>query len=142
MGNEIISQFSSMIYRSQYEYNRRLLANFSMIHYNDGIHDTSVDIHLKLLVPITNVFILYELRYPDSKDDNQYGVSAFRSSINVAKLYDGISGNFVIAYLWKQIVESLDFEMKFPLKSVQYYILQLFFYNNTEHVYYPFSGHL
>lgn len=99
--------------------------NFSVVHWNDGIHNTVLNVTAKIFQQIENMFCLVELRLPEGSSDQNFQRSFFKTSLDVNKVIKGVRGNQLISFIYDKISESVDFEMKFPLKPVSVYQFQV-----------------
>lgn len=95
------------------------LVNASVETFNDGIHDTLLNVTLDIYKAVQNVFVDFQIRLPESSDDNNYRTVFFRSKINAKKILQGVRGNFLITLFVDTIVKSLDFDLTFPMKKVR-----------------------
>lgn len=92
----------------------------SMSILNDDIHDTVLNITLKVLKSIENMFWNIQLRVPESDTDQNFEKNFFTTDVNVGKLTQGVRGNFIISTIYDNIVKSLEYDLKFPMKSVSW----------------------
>lgn len=105
-------------FKVNYATNKKLV-NASVETFNDGIHDTLLNAIIDLYKAVQNVFVDYQIRLPETPNDNNYKTVFFRSKINAKKVLQGVRGNILITLLVDTIVKSLDFELKFPMKKVR-----------------------
>jgi hypothetical protein len=87
--------------------------------FNDGIHDTVMNITADLLNPINNLFIIAEFRLSESATDRNYEKVLFRSNLDGKKLLKGIRGNYLISLYVDILTRSADFKLAFPFKRVK-----------------------
>lgn len=87
--------------------------------FNDGIHDTKLNVTANFYRQVDNLFILLELRIPEFDGDMNFGRSLFRTILNGHKLLNGVRGNFLISLYMDALLKSLNFDPKFPMNSVR-----------------------
>lgn len=86
---------------------------------NDGVHDTvaSADFDLKCDLEKFKVEVIMKL--PENEKDEKYKREFFRTSVDVAKFFNGVGGsNFIMKVIMETVLKSIDFEPKFPMKKV------------------------
>lgn len=86
---------------------------------NDGIHDTVANVTFETKKIIHGLTINFVLRSPAGYTDKNYQREFLRTAVNVEKFTKGNRGNFMAATFLDRILDSLDFEMKFPLPVVR-----------------------
>lgn len=87
--------------------------------FNDGIHDTSLNITIEFFKQIYNAFYYIEIRAAESKTDTNYQRILMRTSIDCQRLIKGVRGNALISHFVDPIIKSMDYDFKFPMKPVR-----------------------
>jgi hypothetical protein len=103
-----------MIYKVQYEFNKEILDS-KITQFNDGVHDTVLNITVTFHKKVYNAFLLLESRMSETKTDTRYDRLLLRTSMNIQKIFDGIRGNFFISFIANPILKSMENESKFPM---------------------------
>lgn len=99
------------------------IANLNITLYNDGIHNTMVDVVVNFLVVAHGFSYEIALNMPESRNDRSFKRLFLRTAVDIEKFLKGNRGNFVVAMLLDQYLKCLDFELKFPLKKVKLFLI-------------------
>lgn len=89
-----------------------------MSFYNDGIHDTWMNLSAEAVVVIYGLIVNVVVKMPDTAMDKNYQRVYLRTSVNIEKFKKGNRGNFLIAIFMEQMLCAIDFELKFLLPIV------------------------
>jgi len=65
------------------------------------------------------VLVYLKVSFPLNDQDKNYQREFLKTTIDAERLFQGVTGNFVAKSLSENLLKSLDFEPKFPLKPVR-----------------------
>jgi hypothetical protein len=62
------------------------------------------------------------LNIPKYEGDVNYQKQFFKTTFDAVKALNGVNGNFLTKTLFEKALESIDFQVKFPVKKVSHEI--------------------
>lgn len=68
--------------------------------------------------PITKALVYIRGCLPENKDDREFKKETLRTVLDVEKLIKGVQQNPFIRNYMKEVLKTLDFEVKMPMKAV------------------------
>lgn len=87
---------------------------------NDGLHDTIMNVTLESFIDFDNILVLSKLYLPDDKSGKSFTREYFSTSLDVSKITKAMKANALIRVVVEDLLKSLDFELKFPMKKVRF----------------------
>lgn len=78
---------------------------------------------MNLWKSIENIFWNIKIQVPESDTDENFEKIFFTTDVDVDRLVKGVRGNYVISTLYNNLVKSMDFDFKFPMKAVSSLII-------------------
>lgn len=89
---------------------------------NDGFNDSVIDIEFELIVDNHNTRLLFKVFIPDSPADQKFQRQIYGTAIDMQSVLTRLKGNMLSSIFLQRLVESSEFEWKFPLKKGIYQI--------------------
>lgn len=96
--------------------------NLTITSFNDGIHDTLVNVTFRTFVVLQKMAMTIKIRVPINEKDNNYQKEFFQTSIDLSKLYYGARGNYVTKILADAFIGPTSSSYKlFPMAKNFFY---------------------
>lgn len=94
--------------------------NVTIVLFNDGIHDTKMNLTFDTKYAMEKFQLAASLRIRESDNDEEYKLEIFRTSVDVKRFFDGTSGsNFLIKALMENSLTTANFNTTFPWNTVK-----------------------
>lgn len=87
---------------------------------NDGVESSRINITAEFVEEIESLLVQMKLILPDDKDGEIYDRTYFAAAVDVSKFLKNMKGNALMRMVATQLMKSMDFEPKFPLKKVSF----------------------
>lgn len=101
------------------------MTNYSLRTRDDGVSSSLLNVTLNLLEEVIDARFEITVKMPESTKDSKFTRTLFRTTINMSRFLRGVGGNSLSKMLMSKIVETVDFEFKFPLKPGIYRMINL-----------------
>lgn len=85
---------------------------------NNGDEGTLHSIVIQTFAEMATLKVYMQVDLAESDQDKSYSKEFVHAIVDIEKLFKGIHGNFLVKTLMDTILQSLEFELKFPMKSV------------------------
>lgn len=102
----------------KYRTNKKILDFNITIWNNDGIQPFSVNLTFTSFANISKMVFTIAVKIPKSLTDKNFEREFVRASVDVEKVLKGINNNFVTGLVFKNIMESVDGQLIFPVPKV------------------------
>jgi hypothetical protein len=89
---------------------------------NDKNQDVRLNYTFNILRDIYSAMAYIAVNSPKYDGDVNYQKQIFKTTFDLVKALKGVNGNFMTKALFEKALESMDFEIKFPLKKVSHEI--------------------
>lgn len=94
------------------------VTNASITVYNDGIHDSLIDLAIETFQVIERMVVQVKINIALDKNDKEMTKEFIKTSVDVGKLMSGVQGNFIFKVFLENFFKSIDFEPKLPFPKV------------------------
>lgn len=85
---------------------------------NRGVESTRINYTVEINEEIDNLLVQMRMFLPDDKNADNYNRMYFDAGVDVSKIAKSLKGNTLMRMVAAQLIESMDFELKFPWKKV------------------------
>lgn len=86
--------------------------------FNDAVHDTVMNVTIEHLHDVMKIKMLVKVNLPIDQRDKTYQREILQTNVDVEKLLNGITGNFVMQAFMENFLDCIDFEPKLPFRAV------------------------
>lgn len=94
--------------------------NGSVKVHNDEKHDSLIEIWMQTFDVVERIFFYVRVNIPEDQNDKDFRKEMFRFTFDVAKLFKDDYTNFMSKIIMERLLETIDFEPKFPFKKVSF----------------------
>lgn len=104
-------------HRISYDFNPKV-GNLTINYENHAVDDAVVNVTFNLLETVLSMKIHLRVQLPEDENDRIFQKELLKTSIDVGKVFSGISGNFFVKSVVDSLLKSFEFEAKFPFRPV------------------------
>jgi hypothetical protein len=95
--------------------NKRVVKTNYSITLNDAVHGYSIDLTIETFVVITKMWTYFTVRIPQDENDKSFQREFIKTVYDIEK---ADKNNFLISMLVRNLKESSETEIKFPIPKV------------------------
>lgn len=88
--------------------------------FNDGIHDSLLNVSLFYSVKVFAMKVAWEIRIPENDEDDQYRKIFMRSNVDVGKMITNLKGIPVVTSILSNVIKSMSSMPSFPFPAVKF----------------------
>lgn len=88
--------------------------------FNDGINSSVIGVTVDLFADVARTMMKLKVNIPQDENDKNYGREVLHTSIDLAKLFNGVQAKFLAKIMMEILLCAIDFELKFPFKRVRF----------------------
>lgn len=106
------------MYKIESKVNKEAI-NITSTIFNDGLHDSLVNMTVQHFVTIENEMLYIKFNLPLFEGDQNYQRQVLSTVTDMKKFMKGVNGNFITKSILERLSTSVDFPLEFPLKPVR-----------------------
>lgn len=93
------------------------VGNMSVEYVNEKDHNCRLNYTFNFIKDIESGFAYISINIPIDAGDENYQKQVLKTTFDVTKVLNGVRGNFVTSVLMENIQQSVNFELKLPVKK-------------------------
>jgi hypothetical protein len=93
-------------------------ANFTAIITKRSRYESSINVTINYAYVVSKMTVLFTLAIPKDRNDKNYERIVINSNVNICRMMQGITGDFMTKTIMEELHKCVDFEMSCPLPKV------------------------